>query len=158
MEKVHTENYNLGAHYCRQLREKGGVAIFVHNSLGFINTDIAQHCKEYCKTLSNVIKEAKRIYYNNKIQKSSNTCKTSWDIIKKLANNQHSHTDIQELITDSKHLKDQQDTADAFDYFSTIIDKINKNDVHNKLILKKFLPYIIIWNRITFIQTPIFGY
>ena len=46
MEKVHIENYKLGAHYCRQIHEKGGVAIFVHNSLDFSNTDIAQHFKE----------------------------------------------------------------------------------------------------------------
>ena len=43
---VRIENYNLGTHYCRQLREKGGVAIFVHNSLGFSNINIAQHCKD----------------------------------------------------------------------------------------------------------------
>jgi hypothetical protein len=36
LEKLHIENYNLGAHYCRQLREKGGVAAFVHNSLKFL--------------------------------------------------------------------------------------------------------------------------
>jgi hypothetical protein len=35
MEKFHIENYKLGAHYCRQQREKGGVAIFFHNSLAF---------------------------------------------------------------------------------------------------------------------------
>jgi len=46
LEKFHIENYNLGAHYCRQQREKGGVAIFVHNSLGFTNIDISQHCKD----------------------------------------------------------------------------------------------------------------
>jgi len=46
LEKVHIENYNLGANYCRQLREEGGVAILVHNSPGFSNIDIAQHCKE----------------------------------------------------------------------------------------------------------------
>jgi exonuclease III len=46
IEKAHIENYNLGAHYCRKLHEKGGVAIFVHNSLRFSNIDIAQHCKE----------------------------------------------------------------------------------------------------------------
>jgi hypothetical protein len=33
-----------------------------------------------------------------KIQKSSNKCKTNWDIIKKLSNNQHSQTDIQDLM------------------------------------------------------------
>ena len=46
LEKVCIENYNLGAHYCRQLCEKGGAAIFIHNSLSFSNIDIAQHCKE----------------------------------------------------------------------------------------------------------------
>jgi len=46
LEKGHIENYNFGAHYCRQLGEKGGVAIFVHNSLGLSNIDIAQNCKE----------------------------------------------------------------------------------------------------------------
>jgi len=46
LEKFHIENYNLGAHYCRQQCEKGGVAIFVYNSLGFTNIDIAQHCKD----------------------------------------------------------------------------------------------------------------
>jgi len=45
LEMFRTENYNLGAHYCRQQCEKGGVAIFVHNSLDFTNIDIAQHCK-----------------------------------------------------------------------------------------------------------------
>jgi hypothetical protein len=33
LEKVHIENCKLGTYYSRQLREKGGVAIFVHNSL-----------------------------------------------------------------------------------------------------------------------------
>jgi hypothetical protein len=60
-----------------------------------------------------------------KIQKSSNKCKATLDIIKDLTNNQHSQPDIQELIIDSKHLRDQQ--ADAFNYyFSSVIDKIRK--------------------------------
>jgi hypothetical protein len=46
LEKIHIENYKLGSHYCRQIHEKDGVSIFVHNSLEFTNTDIAQHCKE----------------------------------------------------------------------------------------------------------------
>jgi exonuclease III len=46
LEKVHIEGYKLGAHFCRQTWENGGVAIFVHNSLGFLNTDIVKHCKE----------------------------------------------------------------------------------------------------------------
>ena len=46
IEKVHIENYSLGAHYCRHVCEKGGVAIFVHNGLCFSKIYIAQHCKE----------------------------------------------------------------------------------------------------------------
>jgi hypothetical protein len=68
-----------------------------------------------------------------KIRKSSNKCKTTWDIIKKLSNNQHSQTDIQDLMINSKHIKDQQDKADAFkNYCSSIIDRISKNNVNNK--------------------------
>ena len=33
LKNVHIENYNLGAYYCRQLRQKGGAAVFVCNSL-----------------------------------------------------------------------------------------------------------------------------
>jgi len=36
---------------------------------------------------------------NNRILKSSNKCKTTWDIIEELFGTQHSTTDIQELMT-----------------------------------------------------------
>ena len=52
------------------------------------------------------------------------------DIIKKLTHNQHTQIDIQELMIDSNHFKDQQDIADTFNnYFLSIIDKISKNNV-----------------------------
>jgi len=57
----------------------------------------------YCKILSNVIREAKRIYYDKKIKKSSNKYKTTCDITKKPTNNQHSQIGIQELTKDSKY-------------------------------------------------------
>jgi len=73
------------------------------------------------------------MYYDKKIKKSSNKYKTTCDIIKKLINNQHSQISIQELTIDSNHLNDQQDTADAFNnYFSSIIDKISKNNINNE--------------------------
>ena len=57
------------------------------------NLELKRHYQVHCKILSNVIKEAKRIW-QKKIQKSSNKCKTTWDIIKKLCNTQHSQTGI----------------------------------------------------------------
>jgi hypothetical protein len=63
-----------------------------------------------------------------KNSKSSNKCKTTRDIIKELSRKQPSQADIQELMTDSKHLEDQQDIADAFNnYYSSIIDKTRIN-------------------------------
>ena len=35
---VNIENNTIGAKFCRALYEKGGVAIYVHNSLKFTNT------------------------------------------------------------------------------------------------------------------------
>jgi len=73
------------------------------------NLELERHYQVYCKILSNIIKEAKIINYNAKILKSSNKCK-------------------------SKHLKDQQDIGDAFsNYFSSIFDKISKNNIDNKI-------------------------
>jgi len=89
--------------------------------------------------LSNVIKEAKRIYHDKKIQKSNNKCKPTWDIIKKQTNNHHSHTDIQELMIDIKQLHDHQDIADAFNnHFSSIIDNIRNNNVNRQNNSAKF--------------------
>jgi hypothetical protein len=57
------------------------------------------------------------MYYNKKIVKSSNKRKMTLDIIKQLPNKQHLDPDIQELMVEGKHLKDQQDTADAFNNY-----------------------------------------
>jgi hypothetical protein len=60
--------------------------------------ELKGHYQVYCKIFSNVIKEAKIKYYNAKILKSSNKCKTTWDIIKELSSKQNSKADIQEYI------------------------------------------------------------
>jgi hypothetical protein len=39
--------------------------------------NLKEYCKQYCKILSSVIKEAKRLEYNNKIINSSNKMKTT---------------------------------------------------------------------------------
>jgi hypothetical protein len=49
-----------------------------------VNNDpkIKSYYKSYCKTLSNVIKEAKKLYYKKQIVNSNNKMKTTWNIIK----------------------------------------------------------------------------
>jgi len=96
--------------------------------------EIKSHYQLYCQILSNAIKEAKRIYYDKKISKSSYNCKTTQDILKELSSKQHSQADIKGLMINSKHLKDKQDIADAFNNrLLSISDKTRINDVHNKI-------------------------
>jgi hypothetical protein len=105
--------------------------------------ELKRHYQVYCKILANVIDEAKRTHYDKKIQNSSNKCKATWDVIKELTNNQHSHPDIQDLIIDNKHLKDQQDIIDACNnYFSSVIDKINIKNMTNTEKLPTFHYYL----------------
>jgi len=48
LEKSHVniEGYTTGAQFCRVSYEKGGVIIYAHNSLKFMNTDLSEYCKE----------------------------------------------------------------------------------------------------------------
>jgi hypothetical protein len=44
LEHTHIENYRLGAKYCRQSMEKGGVSIFFQKSLKVTNVFIEKNC------------------------------------------------------------------------------------------------------------------
>jgi hypothetical protein len=47
---------------------------------------LKNYYKQYCKTLTSVIKEAKRYTYNDRIITSTNKMKTTWNIIKEETN------------------------------------------------------------------------
>jgi exonuclease III len=40
------ENYDLGTYYCRENYEKGGVAIYIHQSIQSSKVSIDKYCKE----------------------------------------------------------------------------------------------------------------
>ena len=46
------------------------------------NPKLKKHYKTYCRILSNVIKTAKKLYYNKLITDSSNKAKSIWNIVK----------------------------------------------------------------------------
>jgi hypothetical protein len=56
------------------------------------NPDLLKHYKNYCKILSTVIKEAKKLNYADRIKKASNKNKTIWNIIN-LESNKTCNTD-----------------------------------------------------------------
>ena len=43
---LHAKNYVLGSCYCRKSKHKGGVCIFVHNSLKFIPLEVEEYCTD----------------------------------------------------------------------------------------------------------------
>ena len=46
IQQLNIDSYKLGANYCRTLYEKGGVCIYLHTSLKFVNIDLKMYCKE----------------------------------------------------------------------------------------------------------------
>ena len=46
LEQISINNYRLGAGYCRQAVKRGGVCIFVHETLRSTNIDLVAYCKE----------------------------------------------------------------------------------------------------------------
>jgi len=96
------------------------------------NPALKKYYKTYCKILAKVIKEAKRLSYNNRILKSDNKVKTTWNIINELSGKQHSTNVIQKLRTEGSLLTNQYDIVEAFNkYFSSIIGQTNRNNPDN---------------------------
>jgi hypothetical protein len=46
LNHTYIEHYNLGADYCRQTPKQGGVCIFVHDKLNYLNVNLNDFCKE----------------------------------------------------------------------------------------------------------------
>jgi hypothetical protein len=90
------------------------------------NPDLLNHYKRYCKILSAVIKEAKKLNYADKIKKSLNKNKPIWDILNLETNKTGNTEKINALNIDGNSISDLQEIANAFNkYFLTIAKTIN---------------------------------
>jgi hypothetical protein len=89
--------------------------------LGNADLDLIAYYRRYCKILSTVIKEAKKLNYAYKIKKSVNKNKTVWDIVN-LETNKTGNTEvINKLKVDGNTINDCQEIANAFNkYFLTV--------------------------------------
>ena len=93
------------------------------------NAALKQYYKVYCKILTKVIKDAKRMTLNKRISKSNNKTKTTWNIINELLGKQQSMQGMQKLIIDGTQLTNQQDIANAFNkYFSSVNNSVSNSD------------------------------
>jgi len=70
------------------------------------NSDLINYYKKYCKILSAVIKEVKKLNYVDKIKKSFNKNKTVWDIINLETNKTDNTERIDNLYLDGNTISD----------------------------------------------------
>ena len=88
-----------------------------------------KYYKAYCKILTELIKEAKRMTVNTRISKSNNKTKTTWNIINELLGKQQAMQAIQKLAIDGTQLTNQQDITIAFfRYFSSVNNSESNSD------------------------------
>ena len=78
---------------------------------------LKNYYKQYCKTLTSVIKEVKRYMYNNRIINSTNKMKTTWNIVKSETNRLKGPTNTT--------INNYQNSPEAFNkYFLSITENI----------------------------------
>jgi hypothetical protein len=46
LDQINVDVYKLGAKYCRQFIKKGGVCIFVHKNLNYLNINLSKYCED----------------------------------------------------------------------------------------------------------------
>jgi hypothetical protein len=95
------------------------------------NPKLGDHYKEYCKILSSIINEAKKLTYNSRIKKSIIPHKTIWDIVKmetgKTNNTKNDITD--KLQIGDKLVNNYKKIADIFNkHFMSIAETIAANN------------------------------
>jgi hypothetical protein len=92
------------------------------------NPTLRKYFKDYCRILSEVMKEAKRVEYDGHILNSNNVMRTSWKLINKELGKDHKNHGIQSVNINEKSTSSHQIMANAFNkHFSTIPDMINQN-------------------------------
>ena len=89
--------------------------------------------KHYCKILSKVINEAKKLYYKHIITKSKNKMKTTWNIIYKEKGSLTNENNIKLLRINNHIVHNPISNANEFnDYFLNIAGSISYKRINEK--------------------------
>jgi hypothetical protein len=88
------------------------------------NLDFIAYYRRYCKILSTVIKEAKKLYYEEKIKRSENKNKTVWNIVNLETNKTDNKEEINTVKVDGHIIRNRQEIANAFNRYFLTIEKI----------------------------------
>jgi hypothetical protein len=86
------------------------------------DASLRNHYKLCCRILKDVIKEAKKQYYNKQVPNSNNKMKTIWDIIKLVTGKSTTDDVLYELNINGIVFSDCQDIAGSFNnYFLSVV-------------------------------------
>jgi len=92
------------------------------------NPQIKKYFREYCRILSRVIQEAKKMEYNRRILSTNNMMKTSWKLINKESNKDRNNHGIHSLNINGMSATNQQFIASAFNkHLTTMPTTITRN-------------------------------
>jgi hypothetical protein len=98
------------------------------------DNEIKKHYKKNCRILTDVIKLAKKIHYNNLLVNSSNKTKTTWNIINGNINKRPRNNDISFIDINGTKTYNSQVIANNFNtYFSTLAQHIYTENFENIL-------------------------
>jgi Notch-like protein len=75
---------------------------------------LRKYYKDYCRIISKVVKEAKRMEYDKQISNSNNVMRTSWKLINNELGRAHKNSTIQTVNIDDRIIVNHQIIADAF--------------------------------------------
>jgi hypothetical protein len=84
--------------------------------------------KQYCKIISQVIKEAKRSMYNNQVINSTNKIKTTWNIIKMETNIRRIKGHTSNKYQNSPEAFNKYFLSAAGEIIQDIKNNVNKNE------------------------------
>jgi len=96
---------------------------------------IKEHDKSYCKLLSDVIKEAKRLNYDTHIINLNYTIKSMWEIVMLETGRKAYNDNIHHLNVDgSSMINNQQTVAGTFNnYFLSVAENDNVSNTHSNI-------------------------
>jgi hypothetical protein len=104
------------------------------------NPELLRYYKKYCKILSNIIKLAKKHYYNKLIINFKNKVKTTWGIIKSVTKAESSKSTITSISSKGKSYNNPQTMANIFNnYFIMPPNQMQLNKLTN---ISKSLSYL----------------
>jgi hypothetical protein len=96
------------------------------------NPGLVRYYKNYCRILSDIIKLAKKHYYNKIIINSKHKVKTTWGIIKSVTNAKSSKSTITSISTEGKSYNNPQTMASIFNnYFIMQPNQMQCNKLAN---------------------------